>query len=115
MFDVDIEYNSSHFYVSKDIIHVFGVTGKNRITFLLSTLNPTPLPVLDPVPGPTLRPTLRLAQKRWMIWRLWYWRKWWANQEHGFFSCFPPLATELLTTQFKLLSRAIIGSLYFVS
>jgi hypothetical protein len=52
----------------------FGVTGKKRITFLLRHSVLTLLPVLDPVPGPTLRPTLRLAQKWWAIWRLWYWR-----------------------------------------
>jgi hypothetical protein len=46
----------------------FGVTGQKRITFLLPTLSPT----LLPVPGPTLHPALHLAQKRWVIWRLWY-------------------------------------------
>jgi hypothetical protein len=81
----------------------FGVTGKKCITFLLPALSPTLIPALDLIPDLALCPTSCLAQK------------WWANQENGFFSCFPPPATELLTTQFWLLNRAIIGSLCFSS
>jgi hypothetical protein len=74
MFTVDIEYNSSHFYAPKDLIHVFWCDEEKHITFLLLALSPTLLPVLNPVPGPTLHPALRIAQKQWAIWRLWYWR-----------------------------------------
>jgi hypothetical protein len=74
MFNDNIEYNSSCFYASKDLIHIFGVTGKKHITFLLPALSPVLLPALDPVPDPALRPTLHPAQKWWANWRLWYWR-----------------------------------------
>jgi hypothetical protein len=40
---------------------------------MLPTLNLVLLPALDPVPDPTLRPAPHPAQKRWAIWRLWYW------------------------------------------
>jgi hypothetical protein len=61
MFYVDLEYNSLCFYVSKNLIHMFfGVTGKNRIMFLLPALSLTLHPVLNPVPGPTLHQHLVL-------------------------------------------------------
>jgi len=52
----------------------FGVIGKKLITFLLPALSPILLPALDPVPDPALRPAPRPTQKRWAIWRLWYWQ-----------------------------------------
>ena len=52
----------------------FGVTGKNRITFLLLENSPTLHPVLNPVPSLTLHPTPRPTQKWWAIWWLWYWQ-----------------------------------------
>jgi hypothetical protein len=92
-----------------------GVTGKNRITFLLPTLSPTLYPVLDPVTGLTLRPTPRPTQKGWAIWWLCYWRLVVGELGTWVFLCFPSIATELLTTRFGLLSREIIDSLNFGS
>jgi hypothetical protein len=70
VFYVDLEYNSLRFYVSKNLIRIFGVTGQNRSMFLLPALSLVLHPVLNPVLGPALLP----AQKQWAIWWLWYCR-----------------------------------------
>jgi hypothetical protein len=74
MFYDDLECNSVCFYISMNLIRIFGVTGKNRSMFLLPTLSPVLHLALSLVLHLTLHPTLRPAQKRWVIWRLWYWR-----------------------------------------
>jgi hypothetical protein len=66
MFCDDFEFKLVCFYDPRKLIHVLYVTGANCIFFLLSALSP--------VLHSTLRPTLCPAQKRWVVWRLWYWR-----------------------------------------
>jgi hypothetical protein len=62
------------FYDFQELIHIFGgVTGQNRTTFLVSTLDLALNPALVPTLDLTLHPTPLPTQKYRVAWMLWHW------------------------------------------
>ena len=91
----------------------FGVTGKKRIMFMLlhSVWYSFQHSIWHPIRHYVQHHILHKNGGRFGGYGIGI--QWWESQEHGFFSFFPPPATELPTTQFWLLNRVIIGSLCF--